>query len=108
MMNYLMKKYISIFIIVLACSFASVAQLTDTIKVKVHDHVMTLYASGSGSPAVILEAGGASNQKTWDSVRTKVARLTQVIVYDRPGNLNSYTCNNRRDALTVAKELRKD
>jgi CubicO group peptidase (beta-lactamase class C family)/pimeloyl-ACP methyl ester carboxylesterase len=101
-----MKKYI-IPLLILFFSLASVAQEIDTIKVKVHDHVMTLYASGAGSPAVILEAGGASNHKTWDSVRTKLSKLSKVIAYDRPGYLNSDTCSSSRDALTVAKELRE-
>ncbi len=102
-----MKKSISILIITVAVSLPSAAQRTDTLKVKVHNHVMTLYALGAGSPAVILEAGGASNHKTWDSVRTKLANLTKGISYDRPGYLNSDTCSSRRDAVTVAKELRE-
>jgi len=103
----LMKARVSIFIIASFISFVARAQKIDTIKVKVHDHVMTLYASGAGSPAVILEAGGASNHKTWDSVQYKVARFTKVVSYDRPGYLNSDTCSKPRDAVTVAKELRE-
>ncbi|MEO5647965.1 MAG: alpha/beta fold hydrolase [Chitinophagaceae bacterium] len=102
-----MKKYISILFITLAFSLLSAAQRTDTLKVKVHDHVMTLYASGAGSPAVILEAGLGASHKAWDSVQQKIARFTKVVSYDRPGYLNSDTCSRRRDALTVAKELRE-
>ncbi len=103
----LVKAHLSIFIIAIFISLASVAQRTDTLKVKVHDHVMTLYASGAGSPAVIMEAGLGGSHKTWDSVRYKVARFTRVIGYDRPGYLNSDTCSSSRDAITVAKELKE-
>ncbi len=102
-----MKKSISILIITLAFSLPSAAQRTDTLKVKVHHHVMTLYASGAGSPAVILEAGGGSNHKTWDSVQQKIAKFTKVISYDRPGYLNSDTCPLPRDAKRIATELKE-
>ncbi len=83
------------------------AQRTDTIKVKVHDHVMTLYASGAGNPAVILETGLGANHKTWDSVPQKISGFTKVVSYNRPGYLNSDTCSSPRDAITVAKELKE-
>ncbi len=102
-----MKKYFLVIPVAFAFSLTSVAQRTDTIKVKVHDHVMTLYASGAGNPAVIMEAGLGATHKTWDSVRLKVAKLTRVVAYDRPGYLNSDTCRTPRDAVTVAKELKE-
>src|SRR5688572_732958 len=83
------------------------AQQVDTIKVKVHDHIMTLYASGNGKPTVILEAGGGSSHRTWQSVQPKIANTTRVISYDRPGYLNSDTCTSPRDAITIAKELKE-
>lgn len=43
-----MKKCASIFLVSIACSLSTTAQHTDTLEVKVHDHVMTLYASGAG------------------------------------------------------------
>jgi len=106
-MELLIKSRVSVFIITIFISIGSEAQKIDTIKVKVHDHVITLYASGAGSPVVVLEAGGASNHKTWDSVQHKVAKVTKVVSYDRPGYLNSDTCSKPRDAVTVAKELKE-
>jgi CubicO group peptidase (beta-lactamase class C family)/pimeloyl-ACP methyl ester carboxylesterase len=94
-------------ILFLVVSLISAAQQIDTIKVKVHDHIMTLYVAGKGKPAVILEAGGSSNHKTWNSVLPKIANDTRVVSYDRPGYLNSDTCTSPRDAITIAKELKE-
>ena len=92
---------------IILSSLVTVAQGVDTIRVTVHDHVMTLYSSGIGKPAVILEAGGGSSHRTWQLVQPRVAEFTRVISYDRPGYLNSDTCSSPRDALTIAKELKE-
>lgn len=102
-----MEKHNFIFLLPIFFSFANIAQQTDTIKVRVHDHQMTLYVSGNGKPAVILEAGGGSNHKTWELVQPKLANSTKVVSYDRPGYLNSDTCTSPRDAITIARELRE-
>jgi pimeloyl-ACP methyl ester carboxylesterase len=73
----------------------------------VHGHKMTLYSSGQGYPAVILEAGGGSSHRVWQSVYPAIADSTRVIAYDRPGYLNSDTCDSPRDAISIAKELRQ-
>lgn len=89
------------------CSFACIAQRTDTVKVKVHDHELTLYVSGNGKPAVILEAGGGSNHRTWQLVQPKIAEITKVVSYDRPGYLKSDSCSSPRDAIRIATELKE-
>lgn len=55
------------YLLLLSCASycLSFAQRLDTIKVNVHDHIMTLYTSGVGKPTVVLEAGGGSNHRTW-------------------------------------------
>ena len=97
------------FLLFISMLFAYVtnAQQVDTIKVKVHDHVMTLYSTGNGKPTVILEAGGGSNHRTWQLVQPKLAEDARVVSYDRPGYLNSDTCTTPRDAITIAKELKE-
>jgi pimeloyl-ACP methyl ester carboxylesterase len=97
----------TLFLSILCYSFTSIAQKVDTVRVKVHDHIMTLYIAGKGKPAVILEAGGGSNHRTWSLVLPKIANDTRVVSYDRPGYLNSDTCTSPRDAITIAKELRE-
>ena len=96
-----------VFLSALVCSVSVLAQETDTIKVNVHDHVMTLYSTGNGKPTVILEAGGGSNHRTWQLVQPKLAEDARVVSYDRPGYLNSDTCSSPRDAITIAKELKR-
>lgn len=100
----------SILILLLTSNFfysATNAQQVDTIKVKVHGHLMTMYASGNGKPTVIMEAGGSSNHRTWQLVQPKIANTTKVVSYDRPGYLNSDTCTSPRDAITIANELKE-
>ncbi|MEJ8842587.1 alpha/beta fold hydrolase [Lacibacter sp. H375] len=102
-----MSKSDSLFFISILLACVSNAQQIDTIKVNVHGHVMTLYASGQGKPTVILEAGGGSNHRTWQLVQPKLANSARVVSYDRPGYLNSDTCTSPRDAITIAKELKE-
>lgn len=102
-----MKKYSLIFLPAFFFSFVCIAQRTDTVKVKVHDHQMTLYVSGNGKPAVILEAGGGSNHRTWERVQPNIAEITKVVSYDRPGYLASDSCGSPRDAIRIATELKE-
>jgi len=102
-----MKKHSLTILPVFFFSVACIAQQTDTLKVKVHNHQMTLYVSGNGKPSVILEAGGGSNHKAWQLVQPKIAGFTKVVSYDRPGYLNSDTCTSPRDAIRIATELRE-
>ena len=80
---------------------------TDTLQVSIDNHKMSMYVSGTGKYTVILEAGGASNHRCWRAIDTAIAKATRVISYDRPGYLNSETCEKSRDAVTVAKELKQ-
>lgn len=89
-----MKKSTWFFLPALVHSLTCIAQRPDTIKVNVHDHQMTLYVSGNGKPNVILEAGGSSNHRTWQSVQPKLAENAKIVSYDRPGYLNSDSCSS--------------
>ena len=44
-----------------------------------------LYATGAGSPAVVLEAGLAASSLSWRIVQQELARFTRAISYDRAG-----------------------
>jgi pimeloyl-ACP methyl ester carboxylesterase len=46
---------------------------------------MNIYCTGTGSPIVILDAGGGGSTRTWRYVQPKVAGFTRVCSYDRAG-----------------------
>ncbi len=53
--------------------------------VDVGGHRLHLYCAGTGSPTVILEAGGGNPALTWYKVQPRVAEFTRVCSYDRAG-----------------------
>lgn len=101
-----MNKHILMPMLLFYTSLTVVGQRIDTVKVKIHNHQMTLYVSGNGKPTIILEAGGGSNHRTWQLVQPKLAANTRVVSYDRPGYLNSDSCSSPRDAIRIATELK--
>jgi pimeloyl-ACP methyl ester carboxylesterase len=44
-----------------------------------------VWASGAGSPVVVLEAGIAASSVSWSLVQPKIAEFTRVLSYDRAG-----------------------
>lgn len=60
--------------------FPPPGRLVGTIPPRLH-----LYERGSGSPAVILEAGLAASSLSWSLVQPAVAKFTRVCSYDRAG-----------------------
>ena len=48
-------------------------------------HQLHLYCTGSGMPAVVLEAPEAAMSAVWALVQTSVGRVTRVCSYDRAG-----------------------
>lgn len=53
--------------------------------VDVDGHLMHLYCQGRGTPTVVLDAGLGGASLEWSRVVRRVARFTQVCVYDRAG-----------------------
>lgn len=80
-------------------------QKQDTIRVMVDGHTMDLFVSGKEGPVIVLEAGGNSDHKCWNSIVPELSKFARVVTYDRPGYLNSVACNSPRTALRVAEEL---
>jgi pimeloyl-ACP methyl ester carboxylesterase len=71
----------------------------------VNGHQMHLICRGTGSPAVILQAGGAAEANYWYWVQEQLASRTQVCAFDRPGHGWSESVDGTRDALTINTEL---
>lgn len=61
---------------------------------------------GEGSPTVILEAGLPGGSLAWMSVLPKIAEVTRVCAYDRPGYGWSQATTSPRTAETIVQELR--
>lgn len=53
--------------------------------VNIGSHQLHIYATGNGSPTVVLEAGGLGWSLDWHLVQTEVAKFTRVCSYDRAG-----------------------
>jgi pimeloyl-ACP methyl ester carboxylesterase len=64
-----------------------------------------LFCEGTGSPAVILDAGLGDSSLTWSLVRSDIARITRVCVVDRAGYGWSDQGPAPRDSAQIAKEL---
>jgi pimeloyl-ACP methyl ester carboxylesterase len=64
-----------------------------------------LECSGSGSPAVILQAGLGNSATAWERIAPVVAKSTRVCAYDRAGHNRSDEAPGPQDGVAVAKDL---
>ena len=71
----------------------------------VDGHAMRIDCSGSGSPAIILDAGLGNDGLIWGGVQPALAKTTRVCSYDRAGFGWSDTLPPPRDADHIAAEL---
>jgi pimeloyl-ACP methyl ester carboxylesterase len=65
-----------------------------------------LYCTGSGSPTVVLEAGGGASSSDFGWIAPAVARDTRVCVYDRVGRGWSAAADGPQDGAHIAADLR--
>jgi pimeloyl-ACP methyl ester carboxylesterase len=73
--------------------------------VDVCGHRLHIWCTGSGAPAVVLEAGLGGSTAVWGFVQPEVAKLTQVCSYDRAGMGYSDAGPSPRTARRLAGEL---
>jgi pimeloyl-ACP methyl ester carboxylesterase len=66
---------------------------------------LRMHVQGSGSPAVVLEAGLGDASDSWDPVIRKLAARTRVVAYDRAGLGDSPPTRAPRTARQNAQEL---
>ncbi len=66
---------------------------------------MHIYCSGTGSPAVVIEAAASASWLAWQGVQPKLSHLTRVCTYDRAGHGWSEPRPGPRDAETIVREL---
>jgi pimeloyl-ACP methyl ester carboxylesterase len=66
---------------------------------------MHIDCSGTGSPAVVLEASASAPWSMWRRVQPGLSRVTRVCAYDRAGHGWSEPRKGSRDAETMVREL---
>lgn len=71
----------------------------------VYGRKMRISCTGSGSPAIILEAGSGGDGLVWGGVQTVLSKTTRVCSYDRAGLGWSEPRPGTRDADHIAGEL---
>ena len=54
-------------------------------RVDIGGRALFISCVGTGSPTVVLEAGGGNSAETWAGVQPEIARFTRVCSYDRAG-----------------------
>lgn len=66
---------------------------------------MHIQCSGTGSPAVVLEAAASAPWSVWRKVQPELSQITRVCSYDRAGHGWSEPRSGPRDAETIVREL---
>ena len=69
-------------------------------------HRLHYLCHGTGSPAVILEAGIAASSLSWSRVQPEIVRFTRVCSYDRAGLAWSDPASSPRSIACLVTELR--
>lgn len=73
--------------------------------VDVGTHSLHLNCTGSGSPTVVLQAGGGEMSSAFGWVAPAVAEETRVCVYDRAGHGWSESAGTAQDGAEIAADL---
>src|SRR5687767_9297219 len=76
-----------------------------TRTVETSDGFTRIKHAGAGTPTVVFLGGIGEGLKVWDTVLTKVAKVTHAISYDRLGLGRSSPTTAPRDSTHIAAEL---
>lgn len=76
-----------------------------TLSVDVGGHAIHMVEQGQGAPVIVLEAGFASDSGEWAPVQSKLAGISTVVSYDRPGIGKSEAGGTPRTARQIASDL---
>jgi len=68
--------------------------------------IRSVVQAGTGSPAVVFEAGLGQGKRTWGPVFNAVSTMTRALAYDRAGYGQSEPSSHPRDGLQIVLELR--
>lgn len=76
-------------------------------NIRIGDRQLFYSCLGSGSPAVVIEAGMGDTSASWSHIQTAVSEFTRVLIYDRAGMGRSdlpprpRTCQDMVDDLSA-------
>jgi pimeloyl-ACP methyl ester carboxylesterase len=73
--------------------------------IDVGGHRLYIECTGSGGPAVILQAGLGASSSSWAGIAPAVAATTTVCAYDRAGHGRSDESAGRQDGIALATDL---
>ena len=68
---------------------------------------LNLYCDGSGSPAVLLDAGAGGSMRVWRYVQAEIAKFTRVCAYDRAGLGFSDAATRPSDIRNIVDDLHR-
>jgi len=74
-------------------------------SVDIGGRALNIYCSGTGTPAVIFESGGAGPGLAWTSIQTAVSAFTTACWYDRAGEGWSDPGPFPRTSVAIARDL---
>ena len=93
----------------MAVSTPSVSQMEPYLHaqrlVNIGSRHLNIYCTGSGSPAVVLDAGAGDTTEVWYKVQGPISRRTRVCSYDRAGMGFSDGAASKRDSWSVVSDL---
>jgi pimeloyl-ACP methyl ester carboxylesterase len=73
--------------------------------IDVGGHRLYIECTGSGGPAVILQAGLGASSSSWAGIAPAVAATTTVCTYDRAGHSRSDEAAGPQDGIALATDL---
>ncbi|MGP1673971.1 MAG: alpha/beta fold hydrolase [Candidatus Limnocylindrales bacterium] len=73
--------------------------------IDVGGHRLYIECTGSGGPAVILQAGLGASSSSWAGIAPAVAAKTTVCTYDRAGHGRSDEASGPQDGIALATDL---
>ena len=83
----------------------SVAASTGGRMIDVGGHRLYIECTGSGGPAVVLQAGLGASSSSWGTIAPSIATTTTVCAYDRAGHGRSDEAAGPQDGIALATDL---
>jgi pimeloyl-ACP methyl ester carboxylesterase len=89
----------------ISAATASTAATATGRMIDVGGHRLYIECTGSGGPAVILQAGLGASSSSWAGIAPAVAATTTVCTYDRAGHGHSDEAAGPQDGIALATDL---